>query len=225
VIVVDDTPTEQRTALAARVDDRTDQRQEKVSALLEPGGIARANDPLLVAARLDRLIHHYPELCEIDQVAVAAGDPTAIEEAGEILEVINRINGVFSVGYLDAVAAAARAVGQVVIRDDRGQMIGYGSGSLVSPDLFLTNHHVLPDAKVARFSGVEFDYQDGPDGQPLPPVRVTLDPDRFYLADHGLDFALVAGCAQQSGECLVLGFPAVVDHGDQQPVGQRQGDA
>jgi hypothetical protein len=42
----------------------------------------------------------------------------------------------------------------------------YGTGSLVAPGVLLTNHHVLPDANVAKASAIEFDFEDGPDGQP-----------------------------------------------------------
>ena len=53
------------------------------------------------------------------------------------------------------------------IRDAGGRLQGYGTGSLVSPSLLLTNHHVLPDAETARTSIIEFNYQDGIDGRPL----------------------------------------------------------
>ena len=96
-----------------------------------------------------------------------------------------------AVGYLAAGVRAARAVGRVVIRED-GQVAGFGTGSLVSASLLLTNHHVLPSADVAEGSSVEFSFEDGLDGQPLTPVTLDLDPGRFFMADEDLDFALVA---------------------------------
>ncbi len=95
------------------------------------------------------------------------------------------------VSYLEAGSGAARAIGRVVIRED-GKVAGFGTGSLVSPALLLTNHHVLPSAEVASGSTVEFRFQDGLDGKPLEPQPFDLDPDRFFLADDDLDFALVA---------------------------------
>lgn len=85
------------------------------------------------------------------------------------------------VRYLDAGAAAARAVGRVNIRDDRGRPAGFGTGSLVSPVLLLTNHHVLPDAATARTSVIEFNYQDGVDGRPGEDVYRDNDLDRGHL--------------------------------------------
>ena len=68
------------------------------------------------------------------------------------------------VAYLESGVAAARAVGRVVIREN-GDLAGYGTGSLVSPTLLLTNNHVLASADVAEGSTIEFGYQDG-DGRP-----------------------------------------------------------
>ena len=95
------------------------------------------------------------------------------------------------VGYLEAGVGAARAVGRVVIRED-GKVAGFGTGSLVSPALLLTNNHVLPSADVAKGSSIEFSFQDGVDGKPLDPRSFDLDPGRFFLTDEDLDFALVA---------------------------------
>jgi endonuclease G, mitochondrial len=117
------------------------------------------------------------------------------------------------VGYLEAGVEAARGVGRVVIREN-GQLAGYGTGSLVSPVLLLTNHHVLPSAEVAEGSSVEFSYQDGSDGRPLTPVSFELDPARFFLADEDLDFALVAVRATPE-ELADFGFNRLIeDDGD-----------
>jgi endonuclease G, mitochondrial len=129
------------------------------------------------------------------------------------------------VSYLEAGVGAARSVGRVVIRED-GDIAGFGTGSLVSSSLLLTNHHVLPSAEVAEGSTVEFRFQDGLDGQPLEPVSFELEPGRFFLADEDLDFALVAvqatpaeladfsfnRLADDSGEDAVGTFVTIVQH-------------
>jgi endonuclease G, mitochondrial len=114
----------------------------------------------------------------------------ALRKKGRTRKVIGT-QDFLGVGYLASGAAAARAVGRVVIRED-GQLAGYGTGSLVSPSLLLTNHHVLPSAQVAKGSSIEFSFEDGSDGKPLTPRSFELDPGRFFLADEELDFALVA---------------------------------
>jgi hypothetical protein len=123
-------------------------------------------------------------------------------------------------------------VGRVKIRDDRGTVLGYGTGFLVSPCLLLTNHHVLPDVTTARSSSIEFDYQDGIDGHPLPPTSFPFDPDRFFFADRDLDFALVAVAAgpavlAQYGYCPLTAAQGTVIIGEfvtivQHPGGQKK---
>src|SRR5262249_13509940 len=78
-----------------------------------------------------------------------------------------------------------------------GRDLGYGTGSLVSPRLLLTNHHVLESQQQAAPSIVEFNYQLGPDDQFLTRVTFRLDPQTFFLSSpaEDLDFTLVAVAA------------------------------
>lgn len=94
--------------------------------------------------------------------------------------------------FLEMAMAVARFVGRVHIRQRPGVSRGFGSGSVVSPRLFLTNNHVLPDADTARHSEVEFDYQKDRFGRPLNVVICGLEPDTFFLTDRKLDFSIVA---------------------------------
>lgn len=112
--------------------------------------------------------------------------------AEHLLERIVGTADFMSVRYLDLGVVAQQSVGRVNIRDQRGTLRGYGTGFLVSTSLLLTNHHVLPDAATARMSVIEFDYQDGFDGKPLLSNVLGFAPDRFFVANRELDFALVA---------------------------------
>lgn len=122
------------------------------------------------------------------------------------------------VSYLEAGVSAARAIGRVVIRED-GRVAGFGTGSLVSPVLLLTNNHVLPKAEVAEQSKIEFSFQDGLDGRPLTPQSFELDPGRFFLTDDDLDFALVAVRATPA-ELGDFGFNRLTEDGGETIVGQ-----
>jgi endonuclease G len=122
------------------------------------------------------------------------------------------------VSYLDSGVAASRAVGRVVIREG-GNIAGFGTGSLVSPALLLTNNHVLPSAEVAEGSSIEFKFQDGVDGQPEDPVSFDLDPGRFFLTDEDLDFALVAVKATPQ-ELSDFGFNRLTDDRGDKAVGE-----
>ncbi|OLF16786.1 hypothetical protein BU204_15085 [Actinophytocola xanthii] len=193
----------------ARVSSRTHDRLAKIGILRVPGGIAEADEPRRVAVRIDRLGRHYPDLPPVSTDAVAASEPGAMATAKAILEAIVLDNDLLGVGYLEGGVVAAQAVARINVRDARGRLQGYGTGSLVSPELLLTNHHVLPDAAVAGHSLVEFNYQDGTDGRPKPLQGFELDPDRFFVADEALDFALVAVRAQP-GELDQFGYNRLV---------------
>ncbi|HXV33606.1 MAG TPA: serine protease [Gaiellaceae bacterium] len=134
---------------------------------------------------------------------------TEEERAGVVLEKIIGAADFVGIRYLEGGVAASRAVCRIVIRDPGGGT-GYGTGSLVSPRLLLTNHHVLESADVARLSAAEFNYQDGIDGQPLQPQLLTFDPDTFFLADPERDFALVAiAGGEQAAE--TFGFNRLIE--------------
>ncbi|GAA2724081.1 DNA/RNA non-specific endonuclease [Actinocorallia aurantiaca] len=194
-------PERQNEAATQRVRERAAERHQNESTLARPGGVASADSPERVSKRIGRLSRFYGD-----------GDllsPEIPKAAAQLEKIINTADFV-GVRYLDAGVAAARGVGRVNIRDDQGRLLGYGTGSLVSPALLLTNHHVLPDAETARCSVIEFDYQDGIDGEPLPSKVYGLAPDRFFLADADRDFALVAVDAP-AGELAGFGFNRLIE--------------
>jgi endonuclease G len=126
--------------------------------------------------------------------AAVIGSQSEIGGAASInaLERIIGENDLISVSYLEQGLAAARAIGRIRIRDERGQVVGYGTGFLVSPRLLMTNNHVLEDESAAEHSQVEFNFQDDAIGQPLPTTLFDLEPSTFFLTDPTLDFTLVA---------------------------------
>lgn len=161
--------------------------------------------------------------------------PELPEEVVIGLERILGNNDLMSIRFLDMGSAIGRSVGRVVIRKPGGGLAGYGTGFMVSPQLLLTNNHVLARAEEAAASQIEFNYQDGLQGEPLEAVCFTLAPDTFFLTDRSLDFTLVAvgkpadGAAgldafgwnrlsDQSGEVLVGEYVNIIQH----PNGERK---
>jgi endonuclease G, mitochondrial len=148
------------------------------------------------------------------------------ERAGIVLEKIINTADFVGIRYLEAGVAAGRAVCRVDIRDELGRSVAYGTGSMVSPRLLLTNHHVLPSADVARFSAAEFNYQDGVDGTQLQSQLLPLDPDTFFVNDQTRDFALVAVAGREQdlaayglnplieaqGKAIIGDFVTIVQH-------------
>jgi endonuclease G, mitochondrial len=189
----------QRDAAARRIASRTDEREQKRAAIEAPLGLVEADDPERIATRIDRLSRYYPDVRPVSPTALARHDRDAVRAAGAVLERIINTPDFVDIRYLEGGTKAARAVGRVDIRNENGRLIGYGTGSLVSSRLLLTNHHVLPNAATAAASGIEFRYEDGLDGQPLQPILLALDPRTFFLTDEKLDFALVAVAAGGAG--------------------------
>ncbi|ANW67291.1 endonuclease [Mycobacterium sp. djl-10] len=171
---------EQQEAAAERIRHREAERAANEQALQGPDGIARANDPLRVERRCQRMSKYRAQ----SLLPVAEVSPATLEKVVGTADFL-------SVRYLEDGVAAARAIGRINVRSATGPS-GFGTGFMVSPRLMLTNHHVLPDAVTAQRSYVEFNYQDGPGGFPLQPVPLRFAPGVFFVADAGLDFALVA---------------------------------
>jgi endonuclease G len=241
---------QQNEAAQRRVAERIVPRVEHEAALASPFSLAEVNTPERIAQRLDR-ITRYRAGDELPETTPTAAPDQLVEQAierapevpdsatrDELLEAIINTADFVGTRYLDEGVAAARAVGRILIKDDRGRLIGYGTGSMISPDLMLTNHHVLDTARTAVTSQVEFNYQDGIDGKLLNVTTFGLDPDRFFLADEALDFAIVAVRAateelapfgfnrliKSDGKALVGEFVTIVQHprGEKKQVALRE---
>jgi endonuclease G len=211
---------EQREAAEACVASREAEREQNIATLAKPGGIALADEPKRVAARLDRLSRYWSRALD--------GEP--LEATGEVLEKIIGSVDFVGVNYLERGVTAAHAVGRVVIGE--GGKGGYGTGSMVGPRVLLTNHHVLENAAVAAESTIEFDFEDGPDGQPRQSHSFRFAPAELFIADKDFDFALVAvdpaGGAldgygfnpliEAEGKAIVGDFVTIVQH----PSAQRK---
>lgn len=170
---------------AERQSDRR-QAQRKLNA----GEPLQADKPERVKKRLQRL-----GVERFTAEALVEGDltlPPALQSAsGFDLERIIFKNDLMRVSYLERGAQMARSVGRIQIKDSIGRLLGYGTGFLVSPQLLLTNNHVLPSHRDAAFSQIEFNYQLTTDGKPLSSVLFDLDPDALFITDEKLDYTLV----------------------------------
>lgn len=115
---------------------------------------------------------------------LARGGPEALQGVANDLQPI---------AFMTEGAAVRRAIAKVVVDTDTYHE--EGSGFLVSPEVFITNQHVLRDIAASRQAQVIFDYELDESGQPQAPTRYRLDPDRlgvFSPEVNGLDYALIA---------------------------------
>lgn len=123
--------------------------------------------------------------------------------------------------FLAEGAVARRAVAFVEVTF--GTRSTVGSGFMVSPRLFLTNQHVIPNAQAALGATITFDRELDEVGRPRQTTAFALEPDAFALfSDEAeLDYALVAVGARHSGvlELADFGFCPLSDAPDKHVIG------
>lgn len=132
----------------------------------------------------------------LESVSFGTVGPTPSEEAVTAADVgLERIlggNDLLNVAFLKAGSQRARTVARIVIKSSPTRQLGHGTGFVVWPGLILTNNHVIKSSDLARFSRVQFNYEDDALGVRQTPIEFALDPDRFFVTNPGLDFSLIA---------------------------------
>lgn len=179
----------------ARTDERVRIRRE-----LKRGRVDAVESPERMAMRVNRLVRKIkPHLAATEaaipkEVAaiVEAGETTPDDATNDLFErVIGQTRDFLAPLFFYGFDAARRPVARIVTRLPGGGT-SYGTGFMVSPRLFLTNFHVFPKPELAEVSVAEFDYEFLSLEQLRPVRRFKLRPDRFFLNNKPLDFALVA---------------------------------
>jgi endonuclease G len=160
-----------------RYADSTDQRERLAAAVAAYGPVVAA-PPELVAMRID----HLGRGSEITDLERLVGG-----------------NDLVSVRFLSSGVTAAATVGRISLDGAIGVPTGFGTGSLVSPRLLLTNHHVLASAEAAATAVVEFGFEEVALAQRRPGETYALDPGALFLTDADLDFTLVAVAPVSAG--------------------------
>ncbi len=212
---------------AQRFAERQPERNEHL-AKLRAGAVLEADTPERVRQRVARVARM---VIETEGTATSAsGQPSGAAQT--VLERIMGKNDLMSVRYLELALRVARTVGRVHVKAADGSPRGYGTGFLVTPQLLLTNNHVLDSAASAGASRVEMDFQENVDGRLLTSTFFGFDPASFFTTDKGLDFTLVAlkgdpakassygwnGLAAAEGKVIVGEYVSIIQH----PSGERK---
>ncbi|CAN7191699.1 DNA/RNA non-specific endonuclease [Variovorax sp. LjRoot84] len=179
-----------------RFDSRAVAREEQVEKIKDvkqgKSSLLEVDAPQSIALRSQRVLSQ--PLVQ-DALAASLGG-SQLESLGSVdtlvLERILGGNNLLGTVFLKIGTKVSRTVARIRVNDQSSSTLGFGTGSLVSPRLLMTNHHVLTDAQSARFSEAEFDFEKGEDGRPLPVSTFALLPELFFHADPELDFSLVA---------------------------------
>jgi endonuclease G len=96
------------------------------------------------------------------------------------------------INYLSRGLRAAKAVGRVVIYGQNGKPVEFGTGFMISPNLMITNNHVLPSEEVAASSTFQLDFEVNIYGNLKNFSEYKLLPGEFYHTLPDLDFTIVA---------------------------------
>jgi endonuclease G len=103
----------------------------------------------------------------------------------------------------DRARSTARPVARLVEWSGDGyQPYGLATGFLVSPDLILTNWHVIPERSCGNGMYANFGHEQTDRGTAAGSL-FALEPERFFTADQRLDFALVAVAPAASNGALL----------------------
>lgn len=90
-----------------------------------------------------------------------------VSEATELLERVVGNSNLMPVWFLEKGVEVQRSVARVVLTQAHKGFppgTGWATGFMVSPELFLTNNHVIPDRSFLEKIRIQFNFQNRPDG-------------------------------------------------------------
>ena len=119
------------------------------------------------------------------EVRVGSESHVTLEEIAYLERIIQESN-LLPVHFLEEGAVVQRAVARVT-KDGSG----WGTGFLVSPSLFMTNNHVIPNEAFALRCAMQFNFQLDYMGNPQTVDAYTPDPDDVFYTNSSLDFTLI----------------------------------
>ncbi len=151
----------------------------------------------LIASRLSTLKYHPPMLRTKDfkhpkgdeiPLPKAENDPTAVFE-----RLIDE-RDFLPVWFLEQGAQSQRSIARVVLTKPHAGFppgTGWATGFMVSPSLFLTNNHVIPDKAFAKKIRIQFNFQLGPDGSERPTESFLPASNDVFRTNVALDYTLI----------------------------------
>ena len=136
---------------------------------------------------------------------MAQSDDPQMAQIG--LERIIQGNDLDGINYLAKGTLASRSVCRIQLKDARSNLLGYGTGFLIGPNILITNHHVFGKPADAANSIADFDYELDVFGMERTPVRFAFEPKKLFYTNDKLDFSLVAVASRsQAGDQNLADF-------------------
>lgn len=137
---------------------------------------------------LDALLLKYQMMTPIATIPVPKQWKGA-ETSEQVLERIIGENTLRPIAFLTQGLVVARAVAYIGV--NAGPKRWSGTGFLVSPGLFLTNHHVIPEQNLLPGVIFRFNYEENFKGEALIPVEYRARVSGFFKTNETLDYTLV----------------------------------
>ena len=151
---------------------------------------------------LDSVQEMTPPSMKTSEFNFPIGDEVPLPDAGDdsssVFERIIDESDLLPVWFLEQGAVAQKAVARVVLTQPHtiGNTTfppgtGWATGFMVSPTLFLTNNHVIPDEEFAGKIRVQFNYQVGANGLELATQSFFPTIDDAFHTNPALDYTLI----------------------------------
>ena len=197
---------ERASEAAKRWRERTEIRNQKSKAV-EEGYALAADTPPRLALRLNRLIEEVrkatgegrPPDNPILEELIKRPTPLTAEDINEQLvqEVVLGVRNFLSVEFLARGIQASRRVGRILIESGQG-LRARGTGFLIGRGIVLTNEHVLRSKEQAAACFIQMDYEQNRYAPNPQPQLFAFEPDRLFLNNRSLDFAIVAAAPKSN---------------------------
>lgn len=121
-------------------------------------------------------------------------------EISDFFEKVHKTANFLPISFLENGVHRAQAVCRIETAS------GFGSGFLIGARNFImTNNHVLPNRETAATAKALFDYDED-----TIQYSVSLNPDRLFITDQGLDFSIVA-CDPSTLPAEIAAIPLLRD--------------
>lgn len=151
----------------------------------------------LIASRLSELIKRPPMLRTKD-FKHSRGDelpiPSDRNDSTAVFERRIDESDLLPVWFLERGAQCQRSVARVVLTKPHEGFppgTGWATGFMVSPSLFLTNNHVIPDTAFIKKIRIQFNFQLGPDGNEQPEESFSPEASGLFRTNEALDYTLI----------------------------------
>jgi hypothetical protein len=120
--------------------------------------------------------------------------PASRNNEAPVLERIIGESNLLPVFFLEQGVERQKAVARIVLTQPEGNLnagSGLATGFMVSPSLFLTNHHVIENSAFLHKIRIQFNYQLGPDGMPRPTESYLPEISGTFHTEPALDYTLI----------------------------------